>query len=60
MVLDGNYQDSYTSETTSNISNQSCGSPLAWGDFKQTDWVSEIEFSEFTLQQTQQFLAIHR
>jgi len=29
-----------------------------WDDFRQIDWVSEIEYPEWTLQQIQQFLAV--
>ncbi len=29
-----------------------------WDDFRQTDWVIEIEFPELTLQQTQDLLSI--
>ena len=29
-----------------------------WDDFRQIDWVNEIEYPELTLQQTQQLLSI--
>lgn len=29
-----------------------------WDEFKKTDWITEIEYPELTLQQTQDLLAI--
>lgn len=31
---------------------------VTWDEFRKTDWVSEIEYPELILQQTQQLLSI--